>query len=536
MASRKFLQPSTAELMSRSIYQKVGIASLIMMASVFLSRLIGLLREMVIAHIGGADAAVDAYQVSFTIPEVLNHIVASGFMSVTFIPIFSRYLSMDREEEGWKVFSTILNCFGCLLVVLILISMIFAPNLIALIAPGLENEQTIAAAVKMTRIILPAQFFFFVGGMLMAVQFSRERFFIPALAPLLYNAGIIAGGLLLGPWLGMEGFAWGVLIGAFAGNLLVQFFGARNAGLRYLPLFDLKHPDLKKYIYLTLPLMVGLTMTFSTEFFFRLFGSYLSEGSIASLNYGLRVMLILVGLFGQAVGTASFPFMSKLAVENKIAEMNQLLNRTLRYLALVIPFSVLIMVLRAEVVRLLFQHGNFDAVAGAKTADVLIYFMIGAFAFAAYTVVVRGYFAMQNTLFPAIYGSAAVVLSIPLYIAGTKLLGAAGVALAVSLSGIFQVGLLYALWNRRSGNPESRGVYFFYLKMMIFSGALGLTLAWFKSVALYRIDSMTLFGSLVVCVIIGAVFALILLAAGYGLKINEITGLVDKIKEKCRSS
>ena len=518
--------------MSRSIYQKVGIASLIMMASVFLSRAIGLFREMVIAYIGGADAAVDAYQVSFTIPEVLNHIVASGFMSVTFIPIFSRYLALDQEDEGWKVFSIILNCFGCLLVVLILISMIFAPNLIALIAPGLENEKTIAAAVKMTRIILPAQLFFFVGGMLMAVQFSKERFFIPALAPLLYNAGIIAGGLLLGPWLGMEGFAWGVLIGAFAGNLLVQFFGARKAGLRYSPLFDIKNPDLKKYVYLTLPLMVGLTMTFSTEFFFRLFGSYLYEGSIAILNFGLRIMLILVGLFGQAVGTASFPFMSQLAVENKIDEMNLLLNRTLRYLALVIPFSVLVMVLRYEVVRLLFQRGQFNAGATAMTADVLIYFMIGAFAFAAYTVVVRGYFATQNTLFPAIYGSVAVVLSIPLYIAGMSGLGAKGIALAVSLSGIFQVGLLYALWNRRSHNTESRDVYTFYLKMILLAAVMGVVLEWFKTAALSGLDSTTISGSLLTCILTATMFSCLLLAVGYGLKINEITYLVERISSK----
>ncbi len=390
--------------------KKIGFASFIMMASVFASRLIGLARESTIAWVGGAKSGVDAYQISFIIPEILNHVVASGFLSITFIPIFSRYLTLDREDEGWKVYSIILNCFGCLLVVLILISMACAPQLIDLIAPGLENENTIARAVKMTRIILPAQFFFFAGGLLMAVQFAKERFFIPALAPLLYNAGIIAGGLMLGPWLGMEGFAWGVLIGAFAGNLLVQFIGARQAGLIYLPIFDLRHPDLKKYVLLTLPLMIGLTMTFSTEFLFRLFGSYLAEGSIAVLNFGLRIMLILVGVFGQAVGTASFPYMTRLAAEQKIDEMNRLLNSTLRHLALVIPFSVLIMVLRSEVVRLLFQHGQFDAAATALTADVLIYFMVGAFAFAAYTVVVRGYFASQNTLFPAVFGSVAVLV------------------------------------------------------------------------------------------------------------------------------
>ncbi len=518
--------------MTRSLSKKVGIASLIMMASVFLSRVVGLFREMVIAHIGGAGAAVDAYQVAFVIPDILNHVVASGFMSVTFIPIFSRYLADNREDDGWMVFSIILNCFGCFLVALIIVAVALTPQLISLIAPGLKNPDTIANAVRMTRIILPAQLFFFVGGLLMAVQFSKEKFFIPALAPLLYNLGIIAGGLILGPWIGMEGFAWGVLIGAFSGNLFVQFFGVRQTGLKYFFKFDLGHPALKQYVFLTLPLMIGLTMTFSTEFFFRLFGSYLPQGSIAVLNYGLRIMLILVGLFGQAVGTASYPFLARLVAENKLNEMNRLLNHTLRYLAMVIPFSVLLMVLRSEVVRIIFQRGKFDAATTTLTAEVLMFLLIGTFAFAAYTVVVRGYFASQNTLFPALYGTIVVMVSVPLYLIGMNLLGVRGVALAVSVSAIFQVTVLYALWNKRSNNTEGWGVYAFYGKVMCFAAVLGIFLAWFKSKALFWIDSSTLHGSLMVCLLTGAVFLGILLAAGYGLKIKEVTEMVNRVVKK----
>jgi putative peptidoglycan lipid II flippase len=520
--------------MAGTLSKKVGIASLIMMTSVFLSRVIGLLREMVIAHIGGAQAPVDAYQIAFVIPEILNHVVASGFMSVTFIPIFSRYLAGDREDEGWKVFSIILNSFGILLAILIIFAVAFTPKLISLIAPGIQNPETVASAVRMTRIILPAQLFFFIGGLLMAVQFSKEKFLIPALAPLLYNLGIISGGILLGPRLGMEGFAWGVLIGAFAGNLFVQFFGARKAGLKYFFIFNPRHPDLKKYLLLTLPLMFGLTMTFSTEFFFRLFGSYLPQGSIAVLNFGLRIMLILVGFFGQAVGTASFPFLARLAAENKLDEMNRLLNNTLRFLALVIPFSVLLMVLRTEVVRMIFQRGKFDAAATSLTAEVLVYLLIGAFAFAAYTIVVRGYFASQNTLFPAVYGTVVVLLSIPLYLLGMNLMGIRGVALAVSLSGILQVAVLYAFWNRRSHNTESRDVYLFYVKMIGFAAVTGIFLVWFKSTALFWLDSATFLGSLAASAIIGALFLLVLLAAGYGLKIKEVTGLVDRLARKIK--
>ncbi|MBU0699104.1 MAG: murein biosynthesis integral membrane protein MurJ, partial [Proteobacteria bacterium] len=300
------------------MYKKVGLASVIMMASVFLSRLTGLVREQVIAYIGGIGGGVDAYQVAFIIPEILNHIVASGFLSVTFIPIFSNYLVRNQEEEGWRVFSLIFTGFGSLMLVLITIACVFAGEFIKLFAPGLDDPILMERAIKMTRIIMPAQFFFFSGGLFMAVQFAKEKFLIPALSPLLYNLGIICGGVLLGTRIGMEGFSWGVLAGAFIGNFLVQLWGAKKVGMRFTMAFDFRHPELLTYLRVTLPLMIGLTMTFSTEFLFRFFGSYLPRGNIASLNYGLRTMFMLVGFFGQAVGVASFPFMARLAAENKI--------------------------------------------------------------------------------------------------------------------------------------------------------------------------------------------------------------------------
>ena len=514
--------------MNKPLLRKVGMAAAIMMGSVFLSRFIGLFRDMAIAYIGGLSGEVDAYHVAFLVPEILNHIVASGFLAVTFIPIFTGYLAGQQEDEGWRIFSIILTCFGSLLIFLIAFGWIWAPDLIDTVAHGRRDPQFRSLAVHMTRIIMPAQFFFFAGGLFMAVQFAKEQFAIPALAPLIYNIGIISGGIVLGPWIGMKGFSWGVLIGAFAGNFALQFWGARRAGMRFRVLYEFRNPDLKKYVFLTLPLMFGLTMMFSMEIFMRYFGSFLPPGNIAGLLYGRTILFIPVGLFGQAVGMAAFPFMTRLVAEEKIDEMNQLLNRVLRYLALVIPFAALLMVLRYEVVRLLFQRGHFDAGATDLTAQILVFLLPGAFALSSYTVVVRGYHATQNTLFPALFGSVAVVLSLPLYWYGMQWMGAPGVALAVSLSAVFQVGLLYALWNARSGNLQGRGVYLFYLKIILISSVIGLLLEWFKHTGLSVIDSTTVAGSLLVCAIIGLAFVIVLLLIGYGLKIREITELFDR--------
>ncbi len=518
--------------MSKSLYQKVGIASLILMASVFLSRVIGLFREMAIAYAGGARGDVDAYQIAFVIPEILNHIVASGFLSVTFIPIFSGYLATNREAEGWRVFSVILNSFGLVLIVFIGISMLLAPELISWIAPGIKDPILLAKAVRMTRIILPAQFFFFTGGMLTAVQFSKETFSLPALAPLVYNIGIIAGGMVLGPVLKMEGFSWGVLAGSFLGNFAIQYRGARKIGMKYTPALDFTHPDFLVYIRLTLPLMVGLTMSFSTEFFLKFFGSYLPEGSIACLNYGLRIMFILVGLLGQAVGTASFPYMARLAAENRIPEMNRLLDNTLKYLSLIIPFSMLLIILRHEVVAVLFERGRFDSAATNQTAGVLLYLMIGAFAFAAQTVVVRGYYAVRNTLFPAIYSTIGVLISIPFYILGMKLMGAGGVALAISVSAMLQVTLLYALWNRRSKNAESRDVYRGYVKMVLLSVPIGMALEGLRRGLTQWMPEKGLSANLLICCISGLFFLVLLFSAGYLFKIREITSTFSRLLQK----
>ncbi len=516
--------------MTSSLSKKITLAALIMMASVLLSRIIGLLREMIIAHLAGATGDVDAYNVAFVLPEILNHVVASGFLSITFIPIFTKYLAQGNEAEGWRIFSIILSVFGALLAMMIAMAWWLAPQLVALIAPGLTEPATVAKAVRMTRIIMPAQLFFFAGSLLMAVQFAKEQFKLPALAPLLYNLGIILGGVLLHRWVGIEGFAWGVLAGAFVGNFVVQYRGARNAGMRFSFLFELRHPELKKYILLTLPLMLGLTMTFSTEFFTKFFGSYLPEGGIAALNYGLRVMLILVGFFGQAAGVAAFPFLARLAAEGKMAELNQLLNDTLRrYIAIVIPISALFMVLSREVIRLLFERGRFDSAATTRTSEVLIFLMIGAFAFAAQTVVVRGYYAVQNTLFPTMVGTIAVLASVPIYWLGMNHMGIRGVALAISLSAILQSTLLYVLWNRRSKNIASRFVYRLFAKMILLSVIAGVLLYRLKLVLASYFDATALAASLLMCLIVGAVFAVMFVASGFVFRIEEVKRLLQRL-------
>ncbi|MBL0713167.1 MAG: murein biosynthesis integral membrane protein MurJ [Desulfosarcina sp.] len=529
-------RPSQAKDLKRptGVGRKVGLAAVIMMGSILLSRVTGLVRESVIAATAGTDLAVDAYRVAFIIPELLNHILASGFLSVTFIPIFTRYLSDRQEEEGWRVLAIVLTTIGSLLVLLIGAAMLWAPQLIDLLAPGRDDPLFKSLAVRMTRIIMPAQLFFFVGGLFAAVQFARERFFIPALAPLVYNLGIILGGLLLGGWLGMEGFAWGVLAGALAGNCLLQYFGARAVGLRYRPVWDWRHPDLVRYVLLTLPLMFGLTMTFSMEIFSKLFGSYLPTGNIARIEYAIRIMMALVAFFGQAVGGAVYPFLARFAAGDQLAEMNRLLNRALRHIALVIPFAALAIVIRHELVFLVYQRMQFTAADTAATSRILGYLLLGAVGFAGQTIVNRGFYARQNTILPTVYGSLAVLVSLPVYFLGMRYMGADGIGAAIAFSAVAQVLFIYMIWNRRSENRESRRVYGLYLKLAFLSLPLGLILGVFKRFVLASADLTTMGGNLLTVILVGSLGVVLMVVGARLAGIEEMNDLVRMMGARVR--
>jgi putative peptidoglycan lipid II flippase len=269
--------------------------------------------------------------------------------------------------------------------------------------------------------------------------------------------------------------------------------------------------------------MLGLTMVFSMEIFSKFFGSYLPEGSIAWLDFAKTIMMMLVGFFGQAVGVAAFPYLARLAAEKKWDEMNRMFNKLLRHLGtLVIPTSILMYVLRNEIVRALFERGDFLPKDTQMTAIALSGLLVGAFSIAAMTVVNRGFYAMQNTLLPAVYGTIAVVVSLPVYWLGLKIYGLIGVALAISISAIIQAWVLFAVWNRRSHNAQSVLVYVTYMKTAIASLPLG-GILWLIHRYLVRIIDPTEFVSSVFIIVgVTIVFVMLMTLGGWIFKVEGI--------------
>ncbi|MFP4013193.1 MAG: murein biosynthesis integral membrane protein MurJ [Chitinispirillaceae bacterium] len=436
----------------KSVSRTISIATLIMMSSVFLSRITGMLREVTLAYVGGTSSEMDAYVAAFLIPELLNHFLAGGFLSVTFIPIFQKYLVKNDHEGAWKTFSNMITIGTVAFLILLPLSVIFAPYILSLTGFESQDPETFKLSVKLTRIILPAQLLFYWGAFLMAVQYANQKFLLPALSPLLYNVGIISGGLLLGPHFGIEGFAWGVLGGAFFGNIVVQLPGAMRTGMKYRYRFKPNDAEFIHYLKITIPLIAGLGMTFSNEIFFRYFASFLEQGAVASANYALRTMMILVGVFGQASGVAFYPYLSKLAAEQAFAKMTSILNNMINKIALyLLPLSAIMMVLSYQIITILYEHGQFSQESTRETAPVLTMYLFGAFASSVSILVARPFYALQKTFLPMAVSTSVSLLSIPLYYLLSRYMGPKGLGLAASLAMTLQFLILYFIWCRRYG-------------------------------------------------------------------------------------
>jgi len=437
----------------------------IVMAGVLLSRILGFLRDWIVARQVGSNAVTDAYYAAFTLPDFLNHLVLGGSLSLTFIPVFSKYLAEHREEEGWRVFSTVVTVMGSMVLVLVALGELFAPQLVPLLAPGFDPEQK-ARVVFLTRLMLPAQVCFYLGSILSAVQYAKGQFLVPSLAPVIYNLGIILGGILLAPRYGITGFAVGVLGGALAGNLLLQWYGATRAGVRFHPNVDVLHPGFKLFIKLSLPIMLALSLVFADDWVLRGFGSYLAPASITWMSYAKTLMRVPLGVVGQAIGVASFPVLAQFYSEKKLGEMNHALNATLKgTVLLLVPIGALTMAQSRPLVHLIFSHTRLTGPDLDAVAATLVCFSLGMFAWGVQNILARAFYAMRDTVTPAVTGTALMLLNLPVYWWLVREGRHLGLALASSIGIVAYMVVLFALLVRRTGNPEAGHLAAFFLRV-----------------------------------------------------------------------
>ncbi|MBT8206973.1 MAG: murein biosynthesis integral membrane protein MurJ, partial [Acidimicrobiia bacterium] len=416
--------------------RRIGSAALVVGVGVLLSRILGLVREQVAAAILGGTANGDVYQAAFTIADWINYLLAGGFMSITFIPIYTRFLANNDAKGGATAFIAIARPVAIAMTALIGVGWLAAPAVLDVVYPGFGPDE-LTQAVRLTRIVLPAQLFFIIGSLLMAVQYANGEFVIPTLAPIVYNLGIIIGGLafnLVSDTPDPAGFAWGVLGGAVVGNFLIQAWGAHRVGLRIQWSTPWAHPVLRQYVVLAVPLMVGQSIVVLDEQFLKSFGSLVSEGAVVQLIVARRSMFVPVGVIAQAAGVAAYPFLSRLFEEGRLAEMASTVTKALRYvLVLSLAAGALLAALSVPVIRVLFQRGLFDAGDTLASANALFFYALAVPVWGALQIITRGFYARREMWVPVAVGTAAAVLAFPLYWSLRSAYGIKGVALASTL-------------------------------------------------------------------------------------------------------
>lgn len=447
---------------SRQIIKSIGI----LMGALLLSRLLGFAREWTVAHQMGSNSITDAYYAAFMLPDFLTYMVAGGSLEIFFIPVFAKYIAEKKEEEAWHLFSTVLTFMIVLLLPLLALAEIFAPQIVSIIAPGF-NPASRQEVVFLTRLMLPGQFFFCLGVVMIAVQNARARFLIPALAGVMYNIGIILGGWLLSPRIGITGFAVGLVAGLFFGYFVLQLSGAWKLGAHFRPSFDFGHPSFRLFLKLAIPVMLALSTVAMDEWLLRYFASFLQAASITWLVFAKVLMRVPLAVVGQAVGTGSYPFLARMHAEGKFAEFNQTLNHGIRGLILMLaPISTLAIVLHEPVVYFVFSHTRMKAGDIQATATCLAFFCVGMFAWGAQNLLSRGFYAIQDTITPAIVGTIMTLVSLPVYWLLSRLWQHNGLATASSICVVSYTAVVFFLLARRTKNAEAPGMATFFAKVV----------------------------------------------------------------------
>jgi putative peptidoglycan lipid II flippase len=513
----------------KTTLKKLGAAAALMTGAVFLSRVIGFLRESFVAARFGANGATDAFYAAFTIPDWLNYLLAGGTLSITFLPIYSKYLVDGDEREANRVLSVV----GTFLLILLVTGVVVGEFYAHAIVRGFFHKMSPAAledCARYTKILLPAQIFFFAGGLMSATLFARGKFAAAAFAPLLYNTGIIAGGWLLGRRLGVESLCWGALAGAILGPFLIPAVDAVRRGARFVPRFAFRSRGFIDWLKLTLPLMIGVSLVSADDWIIRYFAGD-DQGAITKLNYAKRLVAVPIAVAGQAIGQASMPFFTRLFAEGKREELAATFTRTARsasVIALLIAGGMI--GLAVPIVDLLFRRGRFTTAMVPPTAIYLAVFSAAVPLWTLQGLAARMFYSARNTLTPMIAGTLITGASIPLYMIAYRWWGPTGLAIASGVGILGHTAALIALAPRLL--PELRATAGKELRGLG-AGAFLATIAGAATWGMARAASaLPLRGharDLVVCAAGGAAFAVVVLVVSAPLGVMEVAVLRRKL-------
>lgn len=454
-----------------------------------LSRLLGLVRDRLLAARFGAGPELDIYFAAFRIPDFVYAILIMGGISAVFLPIFSQYFRKS-QEEGWKLTSQALNCFFLILIVVCGILAIFTPQLLNLVAPGFTPEQK-ALAVSLTRLMFFSPIFFGLSSIFSGVLHYFNRFFVYSLAPIFYNLGIIFGILFFLPFFGLKGLAYGVILGAFF-HWIIQLPAARDCGFRYFPILNFHFSGLRRIFKLMIPRTIGAAAYQINLIIITALASTLGIGAITIFNFSNNLQHLPIGLIGASFALVAFPALSRSwAAGRKEKFLEDFSSIFRQILFLVSPLSLLFFFLRAQIVRLVLGAGEFGWWEIRLTSASLGLFCLGIFAFTLIPFLVRVFYSFQDTKTPLAIGLASMALNITLCflfiwlltfpnffresivnllkLQGIEEIAIVGLPLALSLAGLFQFFLLLIYLKKKMKEIKLKAIWLSFQKIILAS-------------------------------------------------------------------
>ena len=531
----KYQMMSQPEEKSRE-NEKVARAAGVVGLATMLSRVFGFIRDMVVAGFFGAGLVTDAFFVAFRIPNLLRRLLAEGSLTVSFVPVFTEYLKKRSRQEALELADVVFTSLSVVLVVVSIAGVLFAPFIVAVMAPGfVKHDAQYELTVLLTRFMFPYIFFISLVALCMGILNSLRHFAAPALSPVVLNISMILAAVLLRDFFSEHVFslAVGVMVGGVL-QLAMQWPFLLKMGVRLRLNFRFRHPGLKRIGLLMMPAAFGAAIYQINVFIGTVLASLLPKGSVSYLYYADRIVELPLGVFAIAVGTAALPSFSDQVARGEFGDFKKTISFSLRLILFItVPATVALLALREPILSVLFQRGAFDAAATVKTAEALLYYTLGLWAFSVIRVIVSAFYSLQDTKMPM---KAAIVALIVNVAASIMLMGPmrhGGLALATSLASAVNVFVLGIVLKKRIGSYLNRDFYRSLCKVSAASLVMWLSILLVETIIPWRIagplDQRLLFLTMSVMSGLTTYFA-----ASWALKCPEMVMVIRTVKAKLR--
>lgn len=505
-------------------------AAFIIAIATLTSKFLGVLRDSIFASRFPGDD-MDIYFAAFRIPDFIYNIVVLGALSAGFIPIFARLTAQDKKEEAFKAANNILNILFVILSFLTLFAIVLTPQLTDLLAPGFDPEKK-QMTVELTRIMFLSPIFLLLGNVLSGILQSYKRFLIYSLSTVVYNLGIIAGALVLAPRFGLQGLAWGVVCGAFL-QFIVQLPSVKMLGFQYQLFINSKSEEVRTIVKLTIPRICTIILTQLNLLVITIIASTLVGGSLAIFNYANNLQSFPLSIFAVSFAIACFPTLSAYGDKEHREQFTEvLLSTTKQILYFVIPLSIFLIIFRAQIVRVIYGHGNFGWKETIATMSALLIFCISLFGQSLVPLFSRAFWAARDSKTPFWATLFSSIVNIILAVKLSPLYGLNGLVGAYAISSILNALLLYVLLDRKYLSTVPANFYIAVAQISfsgVFAGLIG-----YKT--LYAVepylDTHTFLGIGIQGLLSGTAMLFVYFAWGWIFKIEEFIKFKNTFRKK----